>query len=191
MWNLSLQHEYKGTIIEARYVGNHATKLVRGFNYNQEDITSNGFLADFLKAQNNGNLAVAHNLPYNAAYNKSIPGSQPLPVFAKLVNGGFLNDGTVESLIQHGQAGDLGELYQIDGINGSVNFYPNPVAYASDFATNYSNSRYDSLQLEARHRLRNGLDFQANYVFSKWLGDAPGTDVLPLSALHGHQQSQD
>ena len=26
-WNFTIQHEIKGTIIEARYVGNHATKL--------------------------------------------------------------------------------------------------------------------------------------------------------------------
>ena len=55
---LSIQHEIKGTIIEARYVGSHATKLLRGFDVNQENITSNGFLADFMKAQNNGFLAL-------------------------------------------------------------------------------------------------------------------------------------
>ena len=50
----SIQHEIKGTIIEARYVGSHATKLLRGFDVNQEDVVSNGFLSDFLKAQQNG-----------------------------------------------------------------------------------------------------------------------------------------
>ncbi len=37
-WNLTLQHAIKGTIIEARYVGNHAIKLLRGFDYNQEQV---------------------------------------------------------------------------------------------------------------------------------------------------------
>ncbi len=44
---LSIQHEIKGTIIEARYVGDHATKLLRGFNVNQINITQNGFLLRF------------------------------------------------------------------------------------------------------------------------------------------------
>jgi hypothetical protein len=176
MWNFSLQQEVKGTILEARYIGNHATKLVRGFDYNQEDIASNGFLADFIKAQNNGNLALAKTGTFNATYNKTIPGSVPLNVFAKLFQGGLLNNGTVEFLIQNGEPGQLGFLYQVNGINGTLNFYPNPNALVADFVTNYSNSTYDSFQLEVRHRLHNGLDFQVNYVFEKWLSDAAGND---------------
>src|SRR5207302_878821 len=55
-FNFAIQHEIKGTIIEARYVGSHATKLLRGFDVNQTDIRSNGFLTDFLHAQSNGAL---------------------------------------------------------------------------------------------------------------------------------------
>ncbi len=54
---LSIEHEIKGTIIEVRLLGDHATKLLRGFDLNQINITSNGFLGDFLKAQSNGFLA--------------------------------------------------------------------------------------------------------------------------------------
>jgi hypothetical protein len=34
------------------------------------------------------------------------------------------------------------------------------------------------VQLEVRHRFQNGLQYQANYVFSKWLSDAGGLDQL-------------
>jgi len=177
-WSYSLQQEVKGTIIEARYVGNHATKLLRGFDYNQEDIQSNGFLGDFIKAQQNGYLALAQTGTFNPAYNPRIPGSQPLPVFAKLYRGGMLSDPGFQQLIRQGDTGELGYEYQVYGLNGSLNFFPNPNALETDFVTNYSNSVYDSLQLEVRHRFQHGLEFQANYVWEKWLSDSAGTDQL-------------
>jgi hypothetical protein len=177
-WSYSLQHDVKGTIVEARYVGNHATKLLRGFDYNQEDMRSNGFLGDFIKAQQNGYLALAARGTYNPAYNPLIPGSQPLPVFNKLYHGGLLSDPGFQQLIQQGEAGELAYQYQVYGLNGSLNFFPNPNALETDFVTNYSNSVYDSLQLDVRHRFQRGLEFQANYVWEKWLSDAAGTDQL-------------
>lgn len=177
-WNVSLQREIKGTIVEARYVGNHATKLLRGFNLNQENVVSNGFLADFLKAQQNGFLAQAATGIFNPAFNRAIQGSQPLVVFSKLAGGGDLQNGTVQTLIENGEVAELASEYQLQQQNGQLNFFPNPLAYTADYVTNFSNSIYDSLQLEVRHRLRNGLDFQANYVFEKWLSDAAGTDQL-------------
>jgi hypothetical protein len=179
-WNFSIEHDLKGNIIEARYVGNHATKLLRGFDYNQEDIASNGFLADFLKAQSNGNLALAANPSggFNPAYNSRLPGSQPLTVFNKLFKGGQLNLTNNRNLIQQGQAGELAYEYQLFAENGSLNFFPNPNALSSLFVTNFSNSTYDSLQLETRRRLSHGISYQVNYTFSKWLSDAAGTDQL-------------
>ena len=63
---------------------------------------------------------------------------------------------------------------QTNGMNGSVNFYQNPNALGTDLLTNYSSSSYNSLQLEARHQMRSGLSFEANYTFSKVLSDADG-----------------
>ena len=172
----SIQQEFKGTIIEARFIGNHATKLLRGFDLNQENITSNGFLSDFLKAQNNGFLAQKQNGTFNPAYNSRIPGSQPLPVFAQLAGGGQLKNPTIDAWIQNGEAGELAYEYTINGLNGTLNFFPNPNALSSIYLDNFSNSHYDSLQLEARRRLQNGISYQVNYVFSKWLSDAAGLD---------------
>jgi hypothetical protein len=175
-WNVSIQHEIKGNIIEARYVGNHSTKMLRGFDYNQTDITSNGFLADFLRAQNNGNLSRAAGRGFVPTYNAAIPGSQPLTVFPKLYNGGYLANSTVRTLIDRGEVAELAAIYQVNGINGSLNFFPNPNALDALYVTNYSNARYDSIQLEVRRRFRQGLEFQANYVFSKLLGDGSEAD---------------
>lgn len=182
-FNFSIQQDIKGTIIEARYIGSHATKLLRGFDYNQTIIRQNGFLDDFLRAQSNLNLSRAANGTPNPAYNPRIPGSQPLTIFPKLVSGGALTSSFVRSLIDQGEVAELAYVYQVNGLNGPINFFPNPNALSSLLVTNFSNSRYDSLQLEARRRLRQGLAFQTNYVFSKWLSDAAGVDQLRFEPL--------
>ena len=171
---LSIQHEIRGTIIEARFLGDHATKLLRGFDLNQQNITSNGFLGDFKKAQSNGFLALAQSGTFNPAYNPRIPGSQPLPVFAQLAGAGMLRDPTVDTLIQNGEAGELAFQYTVNGENGKLQFYQNPNVLSAVYLDNFSNSEDDQLQLEARRRFQNGLQFQTNYVFSKWLTDAAG-----------------
>ncbi len=175
-WNFTLEHEIKGTIVEARYVGNHATKLLRGFDLNQENVTSNGFLSGFLVAQHNGFLALKQTGVFNPAFNRLIAGSQTIPVFNKLYRGGLLTDPTFQTLIENGEVGELAYEYQVEGLNGSLNFFPNPNALTTDYVTNYSNSVYDSLQIEVRHRFQHGMEFQANYVFEKWLSDAAGND---------------
>ena len=40
--------------------------------------------------------------------------------------------------------------------------------------TNYSNSTYNSLQVDVRHRSRSGFEWQANYTFAKVLSDSLG-----------------
>ncbi|HYA17361.1 MAG TPA: TonB-dependent receptor [Bryobacteraceae bacterium] len=173
-YSAGIQRQIKGTVVEARYVGNHGTGLYRAFDFNQINIVSNGFLGDFLKAENNGNLAFQKTGIFNPAYNAGIAGSQPLPVFAKLEDGGFLSDPTVRNLIQTGQAGQLAATYAENQENGSLNFFANPYALGSDMLTNFSNSTYNALQLTARHRAKEGLDVTANYSFSKVLSDTAG-----------------
>jgi hypothetical protein len=173
-YSAGIQHEFKHTLFEARYVGNHMVGGYRAFDFNQVVIQQNGFLADFLRAQNNGFLALARNGVFNPAYNPGIPGSQALTVFPKLTGGGLLNDSDIRTFIQTGQVGDLATLYQMQGLNGLVNFFQNPYALGTDMLTNYSSSSYNSLQLEVRHRVKSGLSFEWNYTFSKVLSDADG-----------------
>jgi hypothetical protein len=169
-----IQHEYKRTLFEVRYVGNHMVGGYRSFDWNQVNIQANGFLADFQRAQNNGFLAMARTGVFNPAYNPSIPGSQRLTVFPLLTGGGLLTDPDIRTLIQTSQVGDLATLYQEEGLNGSVNFFQNPYVLGAELLTNYSSSSYNSLQVEVRHRMRSGLSFQWNYTFSKVLSDADG-----------------
>jgi hypothetical protein len=177
-YSFGIQHDFKGTVVEARYVGNHVVGAYRAFDFNQVQIRQNGFLADFLKAQSNGYLALARNGVFNPNYNANIPGSQQLTVFPKLTSKGSFDDDNVLYYLQTGEAGELADYYQYYALNGSINFFPNPNAFAADMLTNYSSSSYNSLQLVARHRTRSGLSFEANYTFSKVLSDGDG-DLQP------------
>ncbi len=173
-YSFGFQHRFKSTVLEARYVGNHLVHGFRGFDYNQVLIKPNGFLADFLRAQSNGYLALAKTGTFNPAYNTSIAGSQVLTVFPLLARGGQLTNSTVRNLLQTGEVGQLAATYQEDGTNGSVSFFNNPNALGTDILNNYSNSTYNALQVTLRHRSKGGLEFQANYTYGKVLSDTAG-----------------
>jgi hypothetical protein len=179
-WTFGIQHEVKNTIFELRYVANHAVKAFRAFDYNQVIIKQNGFLDEFLKAQSNGNLALASIGNFDPRYNPAIKGSQPLPIFDQINNPdlgltrGGLTNSFIKGLIQTGEPAELATQYQINGFTSPIAFFTNPVALGTDTITNFSNSTYNSLQFEARRRVSTGLNFQGNYTFSKVLTDADG-----------------
>ncbi|HYR91195.1 MAG TPA: TonB-dependent receptor [Terriglobia bacterium] len=174
-WSAGIQREIAGSIIEVRYVGNHATKLFRGYDLNPEIISENGFLNDFNRARNNGNLARRATGVFDPSFNSNIPGSQPLPVFNSLASSGLLSNSLVRNLIQSGQAGELAVRYLLAGLAGGVQFYRNPVSLASLLLGNSSNSSYNALQIDLLRRFRRGLQFQGNYTYGKVLSDSDGT----------------
>jgi hypothetical protein len=180
-WTLGIQHEIKGTIFEARYVGNHGTKLIRAFDYNQVLYNANGFLADFKRAQNN--LALSGNK--SAAYNSAIAGSQPLTVLPNLP--ASMTNATLISYLQQGQVGELANYeqtnYGLGNVPGSMSFYTNPLVLGANTVANGGSSSYNGLQLEMRKRTRSGLQFQFSYNFSKTLANVASdnqTDFEPL-----------
>ena len=102
-YSFGFQREFFGnTAFEIRYIGSRSKNLARGVDVNQIDVISNGFLADFQRAQ--GNLLININernsriaacvaaggttaacttqintaLPQSAAYNSTLTGSVPL-----------------------------------------------------------------------------------------------------------------
>jgi len=173
-YSLTLEHEFRGTIFSAKYIGNHGTKLLRGTDYNQVNIKANGYLADFLRAQNNAYLSKAANGSFNPAYNAAIPGSQQLTFFPTLPSGGLLTNSSVLSYLQTGDVGTLAQFYQINQLNGSSSFFPNPYALGGNYTSNGADSTYNSLQIDARHRYSKGLSLQANYTYSKVLSNTLG-----------------
>ncbi len=190
-WNAGIQRDYKGTVIEVRYVGNHATKMLRQLDLNQINIFQSlggaSYVTDFKNARNNGFLALAATGTFNPSYNGKIAGSQPLPFFGQLASGGLLTNSTVAGYIRGGEAATLAQVYQTNGfLPQGFSFFPNPYLLYSSVLTNYSNSTYNALQVEARKRARNGLQIQANYTFSKVLSDAELTRGLEALLDNGN-----
>ncbi|MGH9721102.1 MAG: hypothetical protein ACRD8O_12885, partial [Bryobacteraceae bacterium] len=168
-YSFGVQHEYRGTVFELRYVGNHGTKLLRAFDLNQIDIKSSGFLDDFIRARNNGFLSRESTGVFDPRFNPSVPGSQRLPVFGQIEASGLLTNATVRGLIERGEAANLASTYFQNLFEMPFSFHPNPNTNGANIMTNYSNSTYNSLQFDVRRRLKQGMSLQGNYTFSKVL----------------------
>lgn len=185
-WNVGIQQQVMGGVLEARYVGNKGTQLFRSFDYNQININERGFLEDFRRAYNNGLAAVAAGQAFNPSFTGA--GSQPLTVFPLIGNGGLLTNATVINNILTQQVGELANIYQTNGYAGpgsgsAVNFYRQPYAIATNMLNNYSNSTYNAFQIDYSKRFAAGFQFQANYTFSKSLSDADGTGQTSFEAF--------
>ncbi len=173
-WNFGIQQEVKGTIVAVRYIGNRGTDLLRAIDYNQIDITSNGFLPDFLRAQNNAALAEKAGLGYVGTYNANVPESVPLTVFPLLGSAGGLTSSTYQTYLRQGQVGELANQYMTAGTNGSVSFYPNPKVQGANVVVNGGISTYHALQVEVTRRTRHGLQGQFSYTYGKSLSNTSG-----------------
>lgn len=187
-YSFGWQREFMGnTAVEVRYVGGRSDNLVRGVDLNQIDIFGNGFLDDFIRAQNNDRLCQSTvGCNTGANYNAGVPGSQVLTVFPTMPGGGLLTNSTILSQIRGGVPADLALIYITNNLNNhptvanpnlipAVAFLANPATGVADLMVNDGYYNYNSLQLEVRRRFSQGLYFQANYTFSKNLTNAVGT----------------
>jgi len=188
-WNVGIEHEWKNNVFEASYIGNHAVGLMRQIDLNQINVFQSTFLQDFKNARNNGLLASAAGLGFNPAYNPAVSGSVQLPFFNALPAGGLLSNTTVRNDIISNQIGSLAQIYQQADFfpNNITNFsyFPNPLTLYSSEQTNFSNSTYNGVLVQARRRLSHGIQFQASYVFSKALSDTSVERGLdPILDIH-------
>jgi len=192
-WNFGIEREiFKDTGLSVGYVGNRGVQLTRGLDTNQVIIRQNGFLDDFLRAQNNcaaqGATLSGAGTPLerctNASFNAAIPGSVALTIFPRLGGGGTLTDSTVLNLIKQGQVGELAATYAsnrnsymkldqpcVTGATGLLCpsfFLPaNGNAFVTDYVGSSGWSSYHGLQAEIRKRLSHGWYYQVNYTWSK------------------------
>ncbi|HSE98787.1 MAG TPA: hypothetical protein VLD57_11035, partial [Blastocatellia bacterium] len=191
-WSFGIQRELtRDTVFEVRYVGNHSIGLGRNFNLNEVNIFENGFLNEFIAAQNNLNIAIAAGRAANFR-NQGLPGQVDLPIFTASFGSptaAQFGNATFIQLLQQGQAGGLanqlsnvtGNLaFQTNRINAglSPNFFivnPNVLGGGSFLATNNGSSTYNALQIELRRRFANGLLVQGNYTWSHSLTNMYGS----------------
>jgi hypothetical protein len=185
-FSLGIQREMGfQTAVEVRYVGTRSKNLARSIDYNQVDIFSNGFLADFERARAN------RNLTGNAFCVTA--GCQALTIFQ---NGGAGSPGrlaipanlltTFNNNLINGTPADLAITFIQQDLNNHPNIanptrapfvrlIANPGTGVANLFQNGGFYNYHSLQAEVRRRFSQGLYFQANYTFSKNLTNAIGT----------------
>jgi len=180
-WSLGIEREIaNNTAIEARYVGNHAVKSFRAVDFNEVNIFENGFLQEFLNAQNNLAINGGKSFAPGAA------GTASLPIFNTLFagfnqdqqkNSGF-GSTTFISNLNNNNVGAMAftlansPTYRANRASLAPNFFlANPNAAFARALTNNAFSTYHSFQLEIRRRMSKGLQLQGNYTFSKALAD--------------------
>jgi hypothetical protein len=163
---------------EARYVGMFGRGLWRGIDLNQVN-PRGAFQEDFLRARNNGFLALQRAGVFDPAFNPAVSGSQPLTVIPAF-GGGFLTSATVRNLLQTGQVAALADLY-VTGAGSAVGaqarraFLPNPGIYVADLIHNGGFSNYNAMQLELRRQVQGGLLGQINYTLAHTRSNSSGT----------------
>lgn len=184
-WNFNIQREiFKNTALEVRYVGNYAPNTWRAYNLNEVNIFENGFLNEFLNAQKN---LTARG---GTSFAPGCVGCVALPIFDKFFNGlsganGFTNSGFITNLNNNNVGGFANTLafnstYRANresvalGLPGNF-FVANPNAAFVNILANDGMSNYHALEIELRRSFSNGLQFQADYTYSKAMGNA--TDV--------------
>jgi len=184
-WNIGVQREiFRDTVAEVRYVGNRGIKLTRGIDINQQRIFAGGFFEDFQRARFNLLNCGGRVNPTPAQCANGQP-LQVLPSFGAFA----LNQPTFLTAVRQGEPARVldffisnKEFFFADfggGDFGSTQllgtYLANPNAYVADYVGNGSYSNYNAFQAEIRRRLSRGLDFQANYTWSKAFTDFEGT----------------
>jgi len=181
-WNFGIEREiFKNTALELRYVGNYAPNTWRAYDINEVNIFENGFLKEFLNAQRNLTARGGTSFAPGCAT------CLPLPLFDKFFTGrlgDYTNSGFITNLTNNNVGGFASTLafnatYRANRENPALGlagnfFVANPNAAFVRILSNDSNSNYHAMEIELRRRFSNGLQFQADYTWSKAMGDAVG-----------------
>jgi hypothetical protein len=184
-WNVGFQREFAhNNVIEIRYQGNHEVHGWRQVQVNEQNLFESGFLTDFYNAYNNLLIARGGNIlntNSNNFSNQGLPGQQPIPILQTAL-GSLTNNSSYATYLRQNRAGSLsGVIYANATYMGRLVaagypanlFTVNPSVGSSGawLVENGSSSFWDAGVIEYRRRLASGLQFQANYVFSKGLAN--------------------
>jgi hypothetical protein len=171
-WNASIQHAIgNGGVLTVRYVGTKGDRLLRGGDVNDVNIFENGFLQAFQTVQTGGDSPLMNKLFGSIAPGVTgsnyVRGNSTLQAFLAANNvGGFANYVNTTSL----GTGQNGGLLRAAGLPENF-FVANPQFLHAYLVENSSWSTYHALQVEYEKRFAKGWTIQANYTWSKALGD--------------------
>ena len=223
-WTAGIQRKIThNTAVELRYVGSRHLQGLETFNYNEFNIVENGFLDEFKKAQGNLAANIAAGRGNTFAYTGA-PGTSPLPTYLAYFSG--LSGANVTDTTKYTSANFTAATYvnplarfapnpffvasSLQGAaaqrNNAINaglpanfFLVNPDVSNANLTTNGSYTRANSMQLEFRKRLSNGLAFSTSYTWGnalssnrysfrtpRVLNTQTGTDGQVTHALKGN-----
>lgn len=205
-WNFGIEKEiFKNTALELRYVGNWAPNTWRAYNINEVNIFENGFLTDFRNAQLNRVARGGSSFAPNSA-GSPCAACLPLPIFDKFFGVGvgtavaaasaygnttFLNNlrdnnvGALANTLAFNSTYRANRESTAVGLAGNF-FVANPNAAFVNVLANDAMSNYNAMEIELRRRFSNGLQFQADYTWSKAMGDAVDNQGNNQSDLASH-----
>jgi len=191
-WTTGIQRQVsRNSAVEFRYVGSRHLDGYTTYNYNELNIVENGFLSEFRKAQANLQANIAGGKGASFAYT-GIPGTSPLPTYlaffsglngasvndpAKYTSANFTNATFVNPLATYGPnpflvastlQGNATQRTSAIAAGLPANFFVvNPDVSAANVTGNGGFTYANSLQMEYRQRLSNGLQFSGSYTFGK------------------------
>jgi len=191
-WNIGFEREiFKDTAFEIRYVGNRGVKLWRAVDFNEVNIFENGFLQEFNNAK--ANLAARGG---GSNFAPGCGGCVPTPILDRLfglttggtpiVGSSAYTSSTFVSNLNNNNIGAMASTLAFNSLYRAnrectaniacgipMNFFvANPNAAFARGLSNDSFSNYNALELELRRRFSAGLQFQADYTWSKAMGNA-------------------
>ena len=194
-WNLGFEREiFRNTAFEIRYQGNMVPNAWRTWDINEINIFESGFLTEFLKAQTN--LAARGGTNFAPGCATCVP----TPLLDKFFTGlsstsssGYgsttfisnLNNnnvGTMANTLAFNSAYRTNRENPALGIPANL-FVANPNAAFARILRNAGKSSYHAMEMELRRRFSNGLQFQADFTWSKAMldGDAQGNNQNDLA----------
>jgi hypothetical protein len=195
MWGLSIQRELvKNTVVTLTYIGNHGTHLYGGYDSNQSEINSNGFLAAFKQVQagqdsplmtqiissdtrrtagQSGTAFIQKNYASNLTLNNVAGLANSLAT--RLQNASAANPNGVPLVVSSGLPANFFKPYSqyLGGLN---------VLQTRDY------SNYNGLQMQLEKRFSQGFLVTVNYTYSKTL-DTRSFDPTFTTVGTGSSQS--
>ncbi|MBI4905636.1 MAG: carboxypeptidase regulatory-like domain-containing protein [Acidobacteria bacterium] len=181
-WNASITHRLPGKVtLDVRYVGSKGTRLYRATSINEVNIFENGILDAYNVTQAGGNAALFDrvfgglNISGFGVVNGQ-NGRTGSAAIRFLQPAAFANNnvGTIASYLNSSTfAGLPGSLLRRAGL--PENFVvANPQFSGVQYVGNFSNSTFHSLQVEGTRHLSRNFMFQANWTWSRTIGDEEG-----------------
>lgn len=192
-WNITLQRELmRDFTLDLRYVGSKGTKLIRTANINETNIFENGILSAFQVTQTGGSsdllnqIFMGLNVPGVGVVNgTTLTGSEAVRRFT--TTQGFFATNSAGSFANY-----LNTTTDFTGVRGGLlrrvglpeNFViANPQFAGANLAGNYANSSFHSFQAEIIKRFSRGWTLQANYTWSRTLGEEDGSSQELLDSF--------